>query len=94
MFKDYNDTDIVVYGYTDSTGTPEYNLSLSERRASTVKSYLSTKGINASRVEIMGMGIADPIASNETVEGRSLNRRVEFAIVANQNMINDAADNN
>lgn len=90
VFNEYPDTNIVIYGYTDSTGTPEYNLKLSGERAASVKSYLSGKGLNASRFTTTGLGIADPIASNETVEGRSQNRRVEFAITANEKMVQDA----
>lgn len=90
VFNEYPDTNIVIYGYTDSTGTPEYNLKLSGERAASVKSYLSGKGLNASRFTTTGLGIADPIASNETVDGRSQNRRVEFAITANEKMVQDA----
>ncbi len=90
VFNEYPDTNIVIYGYTDSTGTPEYNLKLSGERAASVKSYLSGKGLNASRFTTTGLGIADPIASNETVDGRSQNRRVEFAITANDKMVQDA----
>ncbi len=90
VFKEYPDTDIVIYGYTDSTGKPEFNLVLSEQRAASVKSYLSSQGISSARFKTTGMGVADPIASNETSDGRSQNRRVEFAITANQKMINDA----
>lgn len=90
VFNEYPDTNIVIYGYTDSTGTPEYNLKLSGERADSVKSYLSGKGLNASRFSTTGLGIADPIASNETVDGRSQNRRVEFAITANEKMVQDA----
>lgn len=94
VFNDYQNTNIVVYGYTDSSGSDEYNLKLSDQRAASVKSYLSSKGIASSRIETMGMGEADPIDSNDTEVGRSKNRRVEFAIVANQEMINDAASGN
>jgi outer membrane protein OmpA-like peptidoglycan-associated protein len=90
VFNEYPDTNIVIYGYTDSTGTPEYNLKLSGERAASVKSYLAGKGLVASRFTTTGLGIADPIASNETVEGRSQNRRVEFAITANDKMVQDA----
>ena len=90
VFKEYADTNIQIFGYTDSTGTPEYNLKLSEERAASVKRYLSNKGISSGRFTTTGMGIADPIASNETVSGRSENRRVEFAITANENMIKQA----
>ena len=84
------DTNINIYGYTDSKGADSYNLDLSTRRAAAVKNYMSSKGINASRMNTMGMGEADPIATNDTDAGRAQNRRVEFAITANQDMINDA----
>lgn len=90
VFNQYPDTDIQIYGYTDSTGTPEYNLTLSQQRAASVKAYLAGKGLSASRFVTTGLGIADPIATNDTPEGRSQNRRVEFAITANEKMIEDA----
>jgi len=90
VFKEYSETDIKIYGYTDSTGSEEFNLKLSEKRAASVKDYLVAKGIKASRFETKGMGIADPIADNSTVEGRSKNRRVEFAITANDVMVQQA----
>lgn len=90
VFKEYADTNIDIYGYTDSTGQPEYNLKLSRERAESVKSYLKAKGLMAERMKTTGLGIADPIASNDTEEGRSQNRRVEFAITANQKMTEDA----
>ena len=90
VFNQYPDTNIQIYGYTDSTGTPEYNLTLSEQRAASVKAYLSSKGLAASRFVTTGLGIADPIATNDTPEGRSQNRRVEFAITANEKMIQEA----
>jgi outer membrane protein OmpA-like peptidoglycan-associated protein len=90
VFKSYADTDIVIYGYTDSTGSAEYNLNLSQQRANSVEKYLESKGLNMSRFKMLGMGIADPISTNETPEGRSQNRRVEFAITANEKMVQDA----
>jgi len=90
VFNEYPDTNIVIYGYTDSTGAAEYNLKLSGERANSVKNYLAGKGLVAGRFSVTGLGIADPIASNETVEGRSQNRRVEFAITANDKMVQDA----
>jgi len=90
VFKEYSETDIKIYGYTDSTGSEDFNLKLSEKRAASVKDYLVAKGINASRFETKGMGIADPIADNSTIEGRSKNRRVEFAITANEIMVQQA----
>lgn len=90
VFKEYADTDIVIYGYTDNTGKADYNLKLSGQRASSVRSYLVSKGVASSRFTTDGMGIADPISSNDTEAGRSENRRVEFAITANQKMKEDA----
>ncbi|WP_166381749.1 MULTISPECIES: OmpA family protein [unclassified Polaribacter] len=90
IFNSYENTNIVIYGYTDSTGKVEYNQTLSAKRASSVKDYLTTKGLENARFETKGLGINDPIATNETAEGRSKNRRVEFAIVANEQMIKEA----
>ena len=92
VFNDYKDTDIQIFGYTDSSGSDDYNLKLSEQRAASVKTYLVSKGINASRINTVGRGEADPIASNDTKEGMSQNRRVEFAIIANEKMIQDAKE--
>jgi len=90
VFKEYSDTNIIIYGYTDITGSAEYNLKLSEERAASVKNYLVSRGLSASRFSVTGLGIADPIATNDTPEGRSQNRRVEFAITANDKMVEDA----
>lgn len=91
VFNTYPDTDIVIYGYTDSTGPDDYNLTLSQQRAASVKAYLASKGINAARIQTTGMGEADPIATNDTKDGQAQNRRVEFAITANEKMKADAA---
>ena len=90
VFKDYPDTNIIIYGHTDSTGDASYNMNLSVARAESVKNYLSSKGLVRSRFEIVGMGESEPIDSNETTSGRANNRRVEFAILANNKMIEDA----
>jgi len=90
VFNEYPDTDIQIFGYTDSSGSDEYNLNLSNQRAGSVKSYLSGKGISASRIVAKGMGEADPIADNTTKDGMAKNRRVEFAITANEKMVQDA----
>lgn len=90
VLQSYSDTNIVIYGFTDSTGTVEYNQTLSEQRAASVKSYLTSKGLNTSRFNTIGMGIADPVATNDTPEGRSQNRRVEFTITANEKMVEEA----
>lgn len=90
VLKNNLDTNINIYGHTDSRGTDAYNLSLSERRAAAVKSYLISKGVSAARMLTMGVGEKEPVASNDTDAGRAENRRVEFAITANEDMINDA----
>jgi len=90
VFKEYSETNIDIFGYTDSSGKVDYNLTLSKNRANTVKTYLISKGLVGSRLKTTGLGIADPIASNETVDGKSQNRRVEFAITANQKMTEEA----
>jgi outer membrane protein OmpA-like peptidoglycan-associated protein len=90
VLQSYSDTDLVIYGYTDSTGKPEYNLTLSDQRAASVKAYLTQKGLSSARIQTTGLGIADPIANNETVDGRAQNRRVEFAITANEKMKQEA----
>lgn len=90
VFNEYPDTDIQIFGYTDSSGSDEYNLKLSEQRAASVKTYLVGKGISGARINTVGRGEADPIASNDTKEGMSKNRRVEFAITANEKMVEDA----
>ena len=90
VFQSYSETDIVIYGYTDNTGTVEHNQTLSEERAASVKVYLASKGLNVSRFATKGMGVAEPVATNDTPEGRTQNRRVEFAIVANDKMKQEA----
>ncbi|SDQ11053.1 Outer membrane protein OmpA [Chryseobacterium soldanellicola] len=84
------DTNINIYGHTDDKGTDAYNQKLSENRANSVKAYLASKGIASSRLFALGEGESMPVASNETDEGRAKNRRVEFAITANEKMINEA----
>jgi len=90
VFNEYSETNIDIFGYTDSSGNAESNLNLSRNRAASVKTYLISKGLSGGRLKTTGLGIADPIASNETVEGKSQNRRVEFAITANQKMTEQA----
>ena len=86
----YPDTDIEVQGHTDSDGTNSYNNDLSERRASSVSSYLKTKGIDSSRLNTRGFGEEAPGYENTTDEGKSMNRRVDFLITANEKMKADA----
>ncbi len=72
---------VEINGHTDSTGTPQYNMGLSERRAKAVYDYFVAKGIAASRLKTVGHGLTDPIATNATAEGRALNRRVELKVM-------------
>jgi outer membrane protein OmpA-like peptidoglycan-associated protein len=76
----YPDLKIRVDGYTDSTGTPEYNRDLSQRRADTVRAYLLKQGIRADAVVSEGFGQDDPVATNATASGRQQNRRVEMVV--------------
>lgn len=86
VLNTYPDTNIEIQGHTDSKGTDAYNQSLSERRAGSVSDYLVNQGITSSRVSRVGFGEAAPKYENNTAEGRSLNRRVEFLISANEKM--------
>jgi outer membrane protein OmpA-like peptidoglycan-associated protein len=82
----YPDTNILLEGHTDSVGTDEYNLQLSRDRAQAVGDYLESLGVASSRFTMKGYGESQPIASNDTDEGRQLNRRVEVAIYANEKL--------
>lgn len=76
----YPDSDILVKGHTDSTGSERYNQELSERRAKSVQNYLIAKGVSTQRITAIGFGKTMPVASNDTPEGREKNRRVEIEI--------------
>jgi outer membrane protein OmpA-like peptidoglycan-associated protein len=78
---EYNQTMIQIAGHTDSTGSHEYNMKLSEQRAMSVKNYLAGRGVPAKRMVTVGAGPDYPVASNDTPEGRAENRRVEITIV-------------
>lgn len=82
-FRNYPDERVEVEGHTDSTGTTAHNQQLSERRASSVRSYLVGEGIPSSRVSATGYGESRPKGSNNTPEGRQINRRVEIHIHGN-----------
>jgi outer membrane protein OmpA-like peptidoglycan-associated protein len=86
ILNKYEDTNILLEGHTDSTGSEEYNLDLSKKRAQSVANYLATQKVNPTRFTTMGYGESQPIASNETAEGRAQNRRVEVAIFANDKL--------
>jgi outer membrane protein OmpA-like peptidoglycan-associated protein len=79
--KEYPNSLVDVYGHTDSTGSDQYNQTLSENRARTVANYLSMEGVSATRIRSQGFGKTLPVADNTTEEGRRRNRRVEIKIV-------------
>jgi OmpA-OmpF porin, OOP family len=79
VMKMKSDLMMNINGFTDSVGTLEYNQKLSERRAQAAKDYLVDLGIDSNRFTINGFSYTMPISSNETEEGRRMNRRVEFA---------------
>ncbi|MFT5032388.1 MAG: outer membrane protein OmpA-like peptidoglycan-associated protein [Bermanella sp.] len=81
VVREFDKTLLQVNGYTDSTGSYEYNQQLSEQRAHSVARHFLNSGITASRVRTMGMGPRDPIASNDSAGGRSQNRRVELSLI-------------
>ncbi|SFF04000.1 OmpA family protein [Paracidovorax wautersii] len=73
-------TEVRIVGYTDSTGTDAINNPLSLDRASSVRNYLTARGVNGGRIQVEGRGSAQPVASNDTSEGRARNRRVEIFV--------------
>ena len=82
--NDYPNTDALVVGHTDSTGSEDYNQTLSEQRANSVAMFLAQQGIAPGRMLVSGMGESQPVASNATDAGRQQNRRVEIALYANE----------
>ena len=88
----YPDTDVLIEGHTDSTGAEEMNLELSRQRSQSVSNYLASLGVDPRRFTIMGYGESQPIATNDTTEGRQANRRVEIAIMANEELKQEARE--
>ncbi|MCF8297912.1 MAG: OmpA family protein [Saprospiraceae bacterium] len=82
LLVDFPTLKIEISGHTDSLGTPEYNLELSIARAKSVGAYLVKKGISENRLTFVGYGSKKPVATNETEEGRQMNRRSEFKVIA------------
>lgn len=82
LMQHYPTMVVAIVGHTDSEGDDDYNQSLSERRALTVADYLYARGISPDRLRWKGMGESQPAASNDTSEGRQINRRVEFHILS------------
>ena len=81
VLAEFNKTLVDVTGHTDSDGSEGYNQDLSERRAGSVAQYLVSQGNNPQRFQVLGMGEAEPVASNASADGKALNRRVEIEIV-------------
>ena len=92
IFKEYPDTNILVEGHTDSTGPDDFNMKLSQQRAQSVTSYLSGQGISNGRFTTNWYGPNQPKYDNTTSEGRAKNRRVELAIIANDDMKKEARE--
>lgn len=90
ILNKYPDTEVLVEGHTDSTGTHDYNMDLSLRRAQSVANYMTGQQVQADRFRMMGYGPDQPVASNATADGRQENRRVEIAIFANDKLKNAA----
>ena len=81
VLKEFNQTMVDVNGHTDSDGSADYNIDLSERRANAVAQYLISQRLNGQRFEVAGLGESQPIASNNSPSGKAQNRRVEIEIV-------------
>src|SRR3990172_2412166 len=94
ILQKYPDTNILIEGDTDNTGTDEYNQKLSERRAQAVADYQKSLGVAGSRISTVGLGELNPIASNDSDYGREQNRRVEVAIFANDKLKKAAENGN
>lgn len=92
VLNKYPDTNILVEGDTDNTGSDDYNQRLSERRAQAVADYQKSLGVTSSRISTVGLGESNPVASNDTEDGRRQNRRVEVAIFANEDLKKAAKD--
>ncbi|WP_373740726.1 OmpA family protein [Neisseria sp.] len=86
----YPDTTLTIAGHTDNTGSDAINNPLSQRRAQAVAGYLNQRGVSSSRLNTVGYGSRQPVASNSTPEGRAQNRRVEVLINPDQNAVRAA----
>ena len=86
ILNKYPDTNILIEGHTDDTGTDEHNLALSRDRALAVSTYLATAGVKSERFSISGYGEMQPIVTNDTPEDRQKNRRVDIAVIANDKL--------
>jgi outer membrane protein OmpA-like peptidoglycan-associated protein len=92
ILNKYPDTNILIEGHTDSTGTRDHNLTLSDSRAKAVADYLAAQNVKTPRFTVKGYGPDQPLADNGTVDGRQQNRRVDLAIMANDKLKKTAQD--
>ncbi len=86
VLQKYPETNVLVKGHTDDTGSESHNQQLSERRSQAVKNYLVTRGVTVARLQALGFGESMPVASNTSASGRAQNRRVEMQIMANEEL--------
>jgi outer membrane protein OmpA-like peptidoglycan-associated protein len=86
ILNKYPDTNVLIEGHTDSTGSTDHNLTLSKDRAQSVTSYLSAQNVGSPRFSTTGYGEAQPVATNDTADGRQANRRVDIAVMANDKL--------
>ncbi len=92
VLNKYPDTNLLINGHTDNTGSDELNQKLSEKRAQSVSNYLIGEKVAASRFTVKGFGESQPKVDNSTAENRALNRRVEVIVIANADLVK-AAEN-
>ncbi len=93
FLNEHSNLKVLIQGYTDSRGPTGYNLALSNRRAKSVKQALTDDGVSDSRINTIGYGEEDPVATNRTITGRQLNRRVEIVISKNNEPTNSGQGN-
>ena len=86
ILNKYPDTNILIEGHTDDTGSDDHNMTLSKDRAQSVAFYLATLEVKSARFSIAGYGETQPIVTNDTPEGRQKNRRVDIAVIANDKL--------
>ena len=87
--NEFPNTELLVVGHTDAIGSESYNQRLSERRARSAAEYLMSMGLDGHRVELQGLGEIEPVADNDSEDGRALNRRVEVAIFASDEYVEE-----
>lgn len=92
ILNKYPDTNIIIEGHTDNTGTEDYNMALSKDRARSVSHFLATVEVASARFSVVGYGETQPIVMNDTTEGRQKNRRVDIAVIANDKLKKAAQD--